>query len=119
MDGHKMSDEIKKVHQAKEGLNAGEGHKGRSHRQKICAGVFGFLLAVCVLLSVCEGFGADRDMGSGITVSHESGFYSEAFDLKLYGENVKEIYYTLDGSLPEAGGEKTLKYVGGGYRNCL
>lgn len=33
-------------------------------------------------------------------LSHEGGFYKEAFDLALYAEPGAEIYYTLDGSVP-------------------
>lgn len=33
--------------------------------------------------------------------SHESGFYEETFELELYSEQNTEIYYTLDGSIPD------------------
>lgn len=44
---------------------------------------------------------------SGVTFSHESGFYDEPFDLTLSGRG--KIYYTLDGSVPT---EKSRLYKG-------
>lgn len=40
--------------------------------------------------------------------SHESGFYDEAFELKLECNYGEEIFYTLDGSVPT---KKSLKYT--------
>lgn len=34
--------------------------------------------------------------------SHESGFYSDEFDLELFCEEGMSVYYTLDGSIPTA-----------------
>jgi len=36
-------------------------------------------------------------------LSHESGFYDEAFELEITGSEDTTIYYTLDGSVPDEG----------------
>lgn len=95
--------------------------KAKNHQQKICIYVFGVLLLFLGLLVVWEQLGNARETESGkrdITVSHKSGFYSEAFVLKLSGKNIDTIYYTMDGSQPEAGGENTLVYDGGIRIGC-
>lgn len=60
------------------------------------------------------GDAADR-MGKGemIEFSLESGFYAEDITVKLEAEYGSELYYTLDGSVPEKGGKTTLLYEDG------
>src|SRR5699024_9913099 len=51
----------------------------------------------------------DKDFDIGMKrpeFSEESGVYTEGFDLKLNTEEDYEIYYTLDGSIPNAQSEK-------------
>lgn len=49
--------------------------------------------------------GVSNDQSTGkmdvqVTLSHESGFYADAFSLSMQTQPPYEIYYTLDGSLP-------------------
>lgn len=43
-----------------------------------------------------------------LTFSQESGFYENAFRLRIYAPTGTEIYYTLDGSVPD---EHAIKYT--------
>lgn len=54
--------------------------------------------AACTPLKKNDG----RKMGSSVILSQESGFYTEPFYLEMTAEEGRKIYYTLDGSRPNA-----------------
>ena len=64
-----------------------------------------YLAGIFVVLSILI---IREDTYSELTFSKESGFYEDTFDLELYAPKGAEIYYTLDGSIPN---ENAIKYT--------
>lgn len=52
---------------------------------------------------------------NSISLSHDSGFYDNSFILTASGENISQIYYSLDGSEPDIKSETSYEYVDGIY----
>ncbi len=64
------------------------------------------------LLPVSSSTTESKEM---IDFSVESGFYTEGITVELQSAYGSELYYTLDGSVPEKGSEATLLYQAGIY----
>ncbi|MDY0074810.1 MAG: CotH kinase family protein [Acholeplasmataceae bacterium] len=62
----------------------------------ICANFILFLL----LLMPIQKFHAQTNRELNPTLSHEGGYYTEAFDLVIHGKPDTDLFYTLDGSKP-------------------
>jgi hypothetical protein len=73
-----------------------------------------FLIALCCLFAACKGPGDSSDNNddynnpnSGVSrnlkFSHDSGLYSQQFNLTLTAPANSAIYYTTDGSVPSPG----------------
>lgn len=79
------------------------------------------IIIISVLIILVIGFANTVDTQSDepeqdkntITVSHDSGFYSTGFVLEISGENISEIIYTMDGSLPCYDSDSTFIYRNG------
>ncbi len=54
-----------------------------------------------------------------LTISHESGFYSEPISLTFSGQNISEIYYTLDGSDPHMDNPTAYLYSDEIFMECI
>lgn len=71
------------------------------------------LCTICIITAVvlCYSISFIREQEelekNGVIFSHKAGFYTNAFDLKIKGKG--DIYYTLDGSIPD---ENSIKYTG-------
>lgn len=74
-------------------------HEGRcvfiSAHTKRLLGASGIILLILIALAV-----NDRTNDEHIHFSRKSGYYDEAFQLRISGGNNNRIYYTLDGSAP-------------------
>lgn len=69
-----------------------------------------FILTVLAALVICLCLPAlAEEAASGVTFSHGSGFYMEAFQLEMTADEGATIYYTIDGSVPD---ETDLVYGG-------
>ena len=64
------------------------------------------LLALCGILALLLLL--NDNVYTELTFSRESGFYGEPFELEIYAPPGTEIYYTLDGSVPD---ENAIKYT--------
>lgn len=94
------------------------GRNNKRHRNSwIRCLVFGVVLGCCMIggRMPSTGFAAEEEVFVPSDVpapvfSVPAGFYNEAFLLELTAEEGLEIYYTLDGSEPVAGGADTMLY---------
>lgn len=69
-----------------------------------------FIIAFSVLgIALCCGFG---NLGKELRFSAPSGFYDQPFYLEISAGEESEIYYTLNGSMPDRDSLATIKYEG-------
>ncbi len=68
--------------------------------------VLAYFMTLCIVLFFLVLIGENEY--TELTFSEESGFYDNAFRLRIYAPRGTEIYYTLDGSVPD---ENALQYM--------
>lgn len=60
----------------------------------------GIALCIFAAVQVANSHSVPATSNKQLTISHESGFYENNIILEVSGENVTQIYYTMDGSDP-------------------